>query len=413
MRVAFGTILLGAILSGASALAQPPAGKSTKDPAPPEKVVWPKVVNGKTLPLWQEALATSIDPSMRSRAIMAIVQFGEPAAQTVPLILRRLDDKDVSPRAKALTALGMMSVNDEDIRKVVEAVSARLDPKREHQAVIRIEAVRTLARFHKDLSPAIPGLVLAAKDPDSWEIRHLAIALLWRYAAETKAEDTRITEALLLPLGDTRPGSARAQDSANAVRLEAVMGLAALGLPSNPSLQQRVFTALDSAARSRNKPIAIWGNVGLVSLHKENTESSNQALGSLGRLLNKDNPLETRVQAASALGALGNKAKSRLPLLRAMLKDKEPSAVHAACTSIRQIGDKSTNTLNALIELANHKDPVRAAAGVIALVQMWPKEPRVTDTFNKMLDKKDIDNNLRGLVLAGLKELKKPPKERP
>src|SRR5262245_30312231 len=138
MRVATGALLLGLTLFVQSGLAHRAGDKDL-----PED---PSTVGGKTLKEWRDEL-TSKDASRRAVALMAIGQFANGAARFVPDVLARLDDTDVSPRAKALVVLRYITIDKKAVPDVVRAVSKRLLPSFESQAVIRMEATATLALF--------------------------------------------------------------------------------------------------------------------------------------------------------------------------------------------------------------------------------------------------------------------------
>ncbi len=394
------TTILAIFLTGlivAVTTAQPPATGSID-----KKTPIPSKIGGKTLEEWKKDLLSE-DASRRAQAIMAIVEFGEGAASAVQAIIDRLNDKDVSPRARALLALRAMSIEDKDVEKVVRAVANRLIPAVESQAVIRYEAALTLYRFVNDGAPAIPNLIVATMDKASWEIRRHAISLLWRISISTGKEDSppddRIVEALLNSLR---------MDRTYQCRLETIQGLGAIGRPGNPALLNKVVSELNLCAVHPNKPLAIWAYSGLVAM--QDGKPAEQALNTLAKFL-KNSDLETRIQAATALGALTDKAQSKVPMLLEMLKDKEPLAVQAAARSLGLLGDKSDKVIDALLELVNDPEPMNGASAVAALVNLKQRNSRVMTRLDKMLEKKDLDRRLRFFIEEGLKELRKPEKK--
>ncbi|MFO0842745.1 MAG: HEAT repeat domain-containing protein [Gemmataceae bacterium] len=389
MRVTTGALLLGLLIVGAL-----PA-QSLKAPAPSR-------IGGKSLEEWKKDLSSE-DASRRAYAIIAITQFGEAASSCVPAIIDRLKDGDVSPRARALGALRTMSIDEKDIDRVVRAVAARLVPAQESQAVIRYEATITLNRFVTDGQGAISNLIVATMDKSSWEIRHNAVSLLWRIGVgmgqEDSPPDQRIVEALLTSLRNDRTYQ---------VRLETIQGLGALGRPANPMLLAKLVSELKLCAVHPNKPLAIWAYCGLVAM--EDGKPAEQSLNTLAKFV-KSQDLETRIQAATALGALRDKAKSKVPLLVDMLKDKEPYAVQAGASALGALGEAGENVISALLDLTDDKDPITAASAVAALVNLKQNNTRVVGMLEKMREKKDLDLRLRYTIEEGLKELRAPKKK--
>ena len=407
MSAATRALLLGLILIPAG-LAQPPANKDKdKDNIPPPAD--PSSIGGKTLKEWREEL-TSKDASRRAVAIVAIMQFGDSASRCVPDLLLRLEDPDVSPRTKALVALRAIPVEEKSIPDIVRAVSKRLNPTWEKQAVVRLEATSTLGRFIAECGPAIPTIIQATMDTASWEIRHNSIALLWRTGVETtkdspggdRVSDNRITEALLTCLRTAKTYQEK---------LETIQGLGAMGRPWDTATRSKVISELSLCTNTTNKahrPLTIWAFAGLVAM--EDGQAAEASLNNLAKFL-KSPELEVRVQAATALGALKAKAKKRVPALLAMLKDKEPAAIGAACNALAMIGDTSDAVVDPLMELLANKEPGHAAIAVTALVQLKQNTTRVLTAFDKLRDNKDLDLRLRALIEEATRELKKPVKK--
>jgi hypothetical protein len=400
MRVACGALLLGLMLLAQAGQAQPPANKDKDKDAQED----PATVGGKTLKEWRDEL-TNKDASRRAVAILAITGFPNGAARCVPELLARLEDADVSPRAKALVALRLIAVEEKAVPDIVRAVSKHILPSHESQAVIRVEATATLARFIPDCGPVVPTIIAGTMDKSSYEIRHNCIALLWRTGVETGKDghtDHRITEALLTCLRNAKTYQEK---------LETIQGLGAMGRPSSPGLLSRVMSELSLCTNTRekvNRPLTIWAFAGLVAM--EEGDASDGALKKLAQFL-KSPDLETRVQAATALGALKGKAKKRIPDLLGMLRDKEPIAVGAACNALGMIGDTSDTVVDPLMELLGHKDPAYVAIAVSTLVMMKQNTTRVLAAFEKMRENKDLDLRLRALIEEAIRELKKPVKK--
>ncbi len=394
MRVVFGALLLSVCLFVPFS-----ASQTTPKDAKPR----PITVGGKTLSLWKIDL-THPDASRRAEAVIAITGFGDANAECVPGLVNATHDKDVSPKVRAVIALRMVAVDDKDLGKVINALVERLDTAKESQAIVRLEAVVSLKRFvgESALNGAIAGLIKGTLDKGSWEIRYHCVATLWRIGKEQKTgTESVIYEALLSRLVGTSP------DPTHLVKLEAIQGLAALGKPNNPMLLNKIVTTLNTVARSDNKPRAIWAYSALVSMQEGKLAEG--SLITISKFL-KNETLKTRIEAANAIGSLGPRAKSRVPMLIAMLNDPDADGVWAACNALGNIGETKESVVDALMKLLDHKDPSRAAAAVTALVSLRADPPRVTAALEKMRENKDLDIKLRGYVENAIIDIKKPKK---
>jgi HEAT repeat protein len=365
-----------------------------------ESKAGPTTVGGKTLKQWTAEL-TSKDAGKRADAVVAIAGFGDANHVCVPDLLGRMHDTDVSPRVRAVVAMRLVAVDSKDVGKVINALLARLNRTNEEQAIVRLEAAVSLRRFVGEgaLNNAVPGLTRGTLDKSSWEIRHHCVSVLWRIGREQKTgTDAAIFEALLTVVE---------YEKTYLVRLEALQGLGTLGKPSDTALLNKVVSKLNLYSKSENKAYAIWAYTALVGMQEG--KASEVSLHAIGKFL-KSERLETRIQAANALGALGSRAKSRVPMLVAMLKDPELNAVWAACNALGSIGDASDKVVDALMQLVGHKEPSRSAAAVTALVNLRVNTQSVKGTLDKMLEDKKMDDRLHALIKAALVEIDKPKK---
>src|SRR5262249_12023870 len=173
----------------------------------------------------------------------------------------------------------------------------------------------------------------------------------------------------------------------------ALQGLGAMGKPPDQFLASRVIAALNNAARSRTRdgrptPYALWGYVGLVALEPTTAE---RHLKTMAKFL-KSKDVETRAQAAMALGVLGPKAKSRVPDLLALLDDQEPvTVVYGACAALGHIGVTSDQVIEAMLKLLEHSDPYRVSAGAQVLGKLKVNSPRIMTALEKVLERKEKD----------------------
>jgi HEAT repeat protein len=411
--VAVVSVLL--IASSVSTQTPRPAGKgkgsSKKDKAPGTQAAAGNTFAGKTLQQWKAELKHA-DASKRSLALIAIAQpvFVNDSAAAVPAIIDRLRDRDMSVRIKACLALRSVTVDKDDISKVVKGLAALLLFKNEREAYVRYEAASSLRRFADQAAEAIPDLINGLSlDRISWENRHMCAATLWRAALNTKeGTDDRAVKALV---------SAFHQGTYQE-RLEIVIGLGSLKKSRDPKVQTMLIHQLRLATETRvleNKPLCIWAFAGLVSHGDENTVKN--SLSSIARFLKHEN-VEIRSQAVQALAALGKKAKSQVPAIITMLDDKEIVAVDSACMALVRMGDTSDQVINPLLSLTQHQDPNRVGAAVVALVNLKASGSPVLSTLEKVLEKEkrkptnEANLGLIRLLEAAIDELKNPKKSK-
>jgi HEAT repeat protein len=396
-----GVLALLALAGPVAAQVRPPARPGAATPAVPatrdlETGSHPVAeVAGKNLTQWKRELKNP-DASMRARAIQAVALFGPAASEAVPLLLDRCLDRDASPRVKAVIILRAVPVNKADVPKVVEILARRISPYQEAQAIVRYEAVRTLARFADHARAAIPALVEGAEDKSCCEVRQACLAVLRQAGFDAKAgPDPRATRAMLRGLRD-----ATAQ-----VRHEATIGLGAMGRPADPVLRATVIKALQGELDSRDKVQAIWSYVSLMSLDKV----TDAGLGAITRYVKHPDP-DIRLQALEALGTIGPEAKPCVPTVLAALEDRDPATTSAACAALGHIGDSGQRVVTALLGLAARKDLAVAGSALAALVQLSAKDPRVVDALADLAQRKDLDEGVKRLVLTTVEQLKKPRK---
>jgi len=354
---------------------QAPAKIEQKD-APPNSAI--TEIEGKSLHDWVKEL-THEDPSVREKAIRAVVAFGPQATAYVPQIVDRCIDPDSSPRCRAVIALTIMDIQEKDRDKVIEALNRRL-VENDPQGIIRYHAALALCRFGEEAKAAIPGLVRAVNDSSSFDIRRVAIMALRQIGRdEKKGPDDRATRALLGRL-------ASGAESAGEVKLEAIIGLAMMGRPADANLLKSVETTLKAYANSEKKILSIWAHYGLMAHDKVN-EADLQAIAK-----NAASPdVVTRVHTAQALGTVGPKAKHYAKVMIDMLPDRDNEVFVAACSGLVNLGEPGPLAIKALTDIAeaDAKDDIarfRKAVATRALegIKNYEKNKE------KMDEKKDV-----------------------
>jgi HEAT repeat protein len=364
-----------------------------------------KQIGGKTLAEWEKELMNS-DPSRRSAALVMLPHFGKEASHAVPLVLKRCEDRDTSPRVKAVIVLRTMHVERNQVPAVVKALARRLAYPPEAQSIVKYEAVVSLSHFGDDAQAAIPALMTAAKDTSSWEIRHGAISVLWRAAQASKENSSKEVYDVYRTL------MAALRDPTRQVRLEAIQGLGGLGRPANTALALQVIKALYlQTTTGSSKVLAIWAYASLVALYgNSEVKAGDKQILFLAKFLSKKHALETRVNALQALAALHARARIVQDKVLALLKDSQPLIVHAAAGALVGMGDTNAKVINGFIDLLGHKDPNCVFSGCLALTTIKVGNKAVLAALDKQLNRKDITPELKKLYKDTIDELKKPKK---
>jgi hypothetical protein len=360
---------------------------------------------GKTIHQWREMMKAP-DASKRTEAIMAIMNFSpDSGSAVVSDLVDRLMDTDVGTRAKACLALRYVNLRQSDGQRVIKALAGRIVagpfPEYESQAIIRYEAAVTLKRF-PDAGPMAPKIIRGLQDRTSWEIRQVCAGMLWRLGRDAKdGPDPTIIKAFLewIPY-----------EHCHFVKLEIVQGLGAMGRPADKLLQVRLVSFLQQATVSNNKALALWAYVALLAQGGDANESK-KYLGKVANYLTSQDT-DIKVQAAMALGGLGETAKGRVPDILAMLKrdkDKDTVAVQGACAALGRMGDTSDKVIDALLDLLDNKDPARAGWAVKAFVDLKPKDDRVLKSLKAHQANPKIHAGLKGWVDEAIKQLEAMP----
>lgn len=373
---------------------------------------------GKNLAQWQADL-NSKDPSVRADAVMALPAFGTAAAPLVPrLCVIARSDLDASPRAKVMMALPAMYIPNTQIGKVVETLCASLS--KDDQTVVKYLAAKALPRFaamgtpeqieagQKALQQNIHLILLGSNNRYCWEVREACIQVLRVAGVDPKkGPDRRVTDNLI----------SRANASIETtwkVRLQAIMALGGMGRPQDPNKLAEVYRVLkaDYNAKSRNKAIRIWSHVAVMALEEKTNDKYLETIAEY----TKDHDAETRFQAVSALGALGDLGHKQIMRVVDRLNpkiEKEPFVLAGACNALANMGDRSDKVLNALIAVTEREGSRESTmssrlAACTALGRLGAGKPQVLVALNKELERKDMQDEDKKSVEQAIAQYKKP-----
>lgn len=403
--------------------AQPPTSPSQGD-----------LVGGRTLADWIKDLSDP-DASVRDAAILAIPRFGSAAEQAVPKLIEIcLNDKDAGPRCQAVITLPKIKIAEKDVHRVVETLGKCLH---DNQGVIRYQAALGLVAAGEKSRGALKDLLWAAQlnqFQPTWQIKEkVLIALQSAGREKNKPPDIEVIKVFL----DSMQRSSSAQ-----VRLQATIGLGVLGPPAETGVlleEEKALLAKANDRYEREPGVKIWANASLMALDKVDEH----LLKRIGEFL-KSPRVETRVQAAHALGVVGDKAKAAVPKLKEMLEDKEKPAAAAAIDALLQIdsdgsrravldhlknpgtdpevrayaagavgayGDRIKDGLPVLVDLVGDKDERVVQAACLGLVQMGTGDPRGRKAIEDLRDRKDTPEKVKKFAEECVKLMDRPPEK--
>jgi hypothetical protein len=344
----------------------------------------PSEIAGKTFEQWRADLKHE-DPSVREKAIRAIILFGPGAAPAIPDLVGMVGtERDASPRLRAVIALTVLEIPEKDRSKVIEAFNGRLEdvPYPEPQGIVKYHAALGLTRFGEEAKAAIPGLVKAVADKSSFDTRRVAVMALRRIARDHKTgPDPRATKALLDRLA---PGVEPAME----VKIEVMISLGVMGRPANKADLESVEKTLRGYAQnSSNKVLVIWAHYGLMA----HGEVNDKDLDAIAKYAVKNSDVVTKIHAVTALGSVGSKGRNHVEVVCKMVDDKEGEVFLAACGALVNIGGETAR--RKLTEIAEAKDdadpkpdPVRKEVAKVSLQSLDKMEK--SDT-TEVKDKKD------------------------
>ena len=274
------------------------------------------------------------NPRLRQRAAWALARFGPDARAAVPDLIDALKDTQPAVRAHAAAALGEIGA---DARAAVERLVAAVrdrSPEVRMQALnalgligpdavaplakvldedtddrVRGDAARVLAFYGKDAKPAIPALIRAARDRNSF-VRLAALATLGAVGTDAKEALPVLLEAL---------------ESKNLpTQTQAFQSILQVGSRDLPELLKTLRKINDKADWAAPFLLPQFGPL------------ARNAIGPLTDAL-QDRNAGVRMGAAVALGQVGKDAADALPALGQLLQDTNPSVQLAAMSAIRQI----------------------------------------------------------------------------
>ncbi len=334
-------------------LCQPVAAVPQKSAGKPDDKSGGAPVNeigGRKLEQWL-ADVPSKDPSKAENALRTVLLFGpERAYAAAPVILKELKKHgpgahlDTSVRAQAVLTLGMIlgAAQKPDPKVDAEAVRVLDRLLNDSQSVVKYRAAEALGRLGPQARAALPRLLRAAADTDTYEVRGAAVAALGTVGVADKgAADVEVVAALCKAL----------RDDASQVRLAAARSLLWLGAPADADSKKEAVAALGAAAKDVEPTLRMTAHMALLRIKGPGNETH---VAAIGKFLEDEDPV-LRMQAAEALGTVGAEAKSQLPRLIKALDDREGRVVNWSIWALGRMGEAAVRALPRLREFAGDK----------------------------------------------------------
>lgn len=350
------SVLYSATLGLILAVGGPLLAQGAKD----AKDVKESLPGGKSLPEWLRDFKNP-DPSVRENAIRMVTQFGSISREAVPALITALGEKDSGLRGNAVLALGMIGLDDKNMKNGVAALVKLLS---DTQGIIRAQAATALGRQGPNAFAAIPELAKLAKDPFSWEIRKAACYALGQVAMDPRNGPHPLAIGALVNA---------MTDASAAVRLEAIMSLVVLGPPTPAAigLKQTAQLALLKALKDREEAVVVWAHMGLMRMD----QVSKSEVAAIAKYL-RSKDTSARSQAIRALATLGTEAVDCVPELETTAaNDFEPVVIVGAMYALMHMGNEGKA---ALARLAKHEneDIKKAAADALQVLAANPVKPK-------------------------------------
>ena len=338
---------------------------------PPEKkdnIKWPTDYYGKTLEVIVKEMRTHPDPAVREAAVRALPGFGPKAREVggndlVDVMTKELDwnVKMAAISVGPTILVGYAKAPDTMQANGLTMIVNFLTHQEMHVRFDAVGVVSSIGPYIRKAQPVVvQKLIARARETSAWQMRRAAVVALGSVGQGFQTgespemrepPDAQVVTALL----DIVRG-----DPCAAVRREAISSLIGLG-PVGP-IQQKLWKAsLDNVFKSnfeKDKSVLLWARVLLIRNSPDGLKGNEAHLDAIAKTLEVVEPAG-RLEACSAIGVLGEDAKSKLGNLIDVINNakEEPEVVVAAITAAVAIPSKSAVTVELLVNVkANHKN---------------------------------------------------------
>jgi HEAT repeat protein len=362
---------------------EPKKDEEPKGKTPEDYASELSTLGGRTIDEWVRDIASK-DPSKVENALRTVILFPPSLShRAVPEIVKVLNRNptalfltDFSTRVNGAYALGVILAEDnkpkpdkEQVKQGIYTLTNMLE--RDPQILSKYRAAQALAK----IGPAartestITALLKMLRDRGNWEMRSVAAMTLGRVAQD---KDKGPPNMVLNALYDLVKN-----DNAAQVRLSAIHALAIVGAPPKEYERKAYRKALEAVSKEDPDPtVQIWAHMVVMNIDGKVQPDRVKAIA--GMLTNDD--LGARLEAARAIGSMGNLADTEVPALVKALDDREKSVAYLSMLALAQMGNKGEPAVMRLQQI--QKD------------EKWPPELRrlaevTVDVIRGKFKKKD------------------------
>jgi len=350
-------------------------------PAVPEKknnINWPKDINGKTLDAIIKEMKTHTDPSVREAAVRTLPGFG-PKARDLggnDLVEVMTKDQDWNVRLAAMSVaptilFGYANIPAPDamILNGTTVIVGYLTHEAMHVRFDAVGIANGLGRILRKVQPTVvQKLISRSRESGAWQMRRAAVVALGSVGQGFQTGESPEMREPPDPQTVTALLDIVRADPCAAVRREAVGALMALGPVA--VVQQKTWKAsIDNIFKptlEKDKSVLLWSRVLLIRNSPEGLKGNEAHLDAIAKTLEALEPAG-RLEACTALGVLGEDAKSKLGFVIDVINNAQetPEVVIAAITAAAAVQSKSAVTVPLLANVkANHKnEDVKRVAG--------------------------------------------------
>lgn len=297
---------------------------------------------GKSLSAWVSALGDK-DPKVRVQAVGAIQSFGPRAKAAIPRLIPLL--KDPQENICNVTADALFAIGAEAIPALIEATKSKEEGY--YDWILRIGAIRVLAKHKPKEKTALPAIIEATKHNDP-RTREIAVAVLSQCATDSPTALDAVIRAL--------------EDEDNSVSDRAGCALTYFGPEISKALPTAARMMKDKDRKKRERAIGV-----VYSIANKNGRKVQDAAPILVRAA-RDEEFSVRYPAVLALGMVRPPAKVAVPCLLEALKDTNKALQVAAKEALWFIDPYRQEQFRLTSPVGRIKDPQQQAQAALKLL---------------------------------------------
>lgn len=244
----------------------------------------------------------------------------------------------------------------------------------DESAAVRRSTVKTLGRIGPQARAAVPALIEALQDPDSFTVRGYAAEALRRIGPDAKSAVAALIEAL--------------QDKSVHVRSQAAYALAHVGPEASaalPELKKMLDKDLQWKHRFANSKVCtgVWAAYAIAQLDPDDEVGLTFLVEALDKYADHDD----RRQFITALGRIGPRARAALPALRRILDDHDQRYLReTAAFAIARIDPADERAFAVLLESLELRNASRRDRAARMLGLMGPEAAAAVPALSRALD---------------------------